>query len=363
MAVTLSASASVQPRDGRRQQDRGSAAAVAPSAQAGSRTARRDERRAIWAIGRYGSVAGYRIAGHGQFGRLTCGETTFAGMSACGELVVGQRRWCRAFRFGFSHTHQRATLIQPPIRLTGFFDQALVRTSSERTPPPRRPRAGQTPEGQPTNGAYDTHTSGNHPGQRVAPVQMTGAEAVVRSLEELGVDLIFPGSGGAVLPVYTTRCSAPAKLRHVTVPPRAGRRAHGQRLCPRHRPRRRHDGHLRARRDQPIVTRWPTPDGLHPPSPSPGRWAAGLIGTDAFQRSDITGITMPIPSTTSWSATVTTSPARSPGVPHRRHRAPGTVSSGHQGRPGETTSVWPPRPSAGLPGRPCGRGGSECRPS
>ena len=66
-------------------------------------------------------------------------------------------------------------------------------------PATRAPEAGQTPVAQPTNGAHDSHTSGQHAGQRVAPVQMTGAEAVVRSLEELDVDLIFGIPGGAVL--------------------------------------------------------------------------------------------------------------------------------------------------------------------
>ena len=38
--------------------------------------------------------------------------------------------------------------------------------------------------------------------KRIAPHQLTGAQAVIRSLEELDVDVIFGIPGGAVLPVY-----------------------------------------------------------------------------------------------------------------------------------------------------------------
>ena len=51
---------------------------------------------------------------------------------------------------------------------------------------------------------------------RVPPHQLTGAQAVVRSLEEMGVDLIFGIPGGAVLPVYDPLYDS-EKLRHVLV--------------------------------------------------------------------------------------------------------------------------------------------------
>ncbi|WP_269199341.1 thiamine pyrophosphate-binding protein, partial [Mycobacterium avium] len=38
--------------------------------------------------------------------------------------------------------------------------------------------------------------------KRIGPEQVTGAQSVIRSLEELGVEVIFGIPGGAVLPVY-----------------------------------------------------------------------------------------------------------------------------------------------------------------
>ena len=52
--------------------------------------------------------------------------------------------------------------------------------------------------------------------KRIAPHQLTGAQAVIRSLEELDVDIIFGIPGGAVLPVYDPLFDS-QKLRHVLV--------------------------------------------------------------------------------------------------------------------------------------------------
>ena len=46
--------------------------------------------------------------------------------------------------------------------------------------------------------------------------RLTGAQAVIRSLEELDVDVIFGIPGGAVLPVYDPLFDS-QKLRHVLV--------------------------------------------------------------------------------------------------------------------------------------------------
>jgi acetolactate synthase-1/2/3 large subunit len=69
--------------------------------------------------------------------------------------------------------------------------------------------------------------------KRISPHQLTGAQAVIRSLEELDVDVIFGIPGGAVLPVYDPLFDS-QKLRHVMFPPRAGRRP-AQRIRARHR--------------------------------------------------------------------------------------------------------------------------------
>jgi acetolactate synthase-1/2/3 large subunit len=77
-------------------------------------------------------------------------------------------------------------------------------------------RAPESGDAAPTNGHHTSHPAKSPAPKRVAPQQMTGAEAVVRSLEELGVDLIFGIPGGAVLPVYDPLFDS-QQLRHVLV--------------------------------------------------------------------------------------------------------------------------------------------------
>ncbi|NLG54654.1 MAG: acetolactate synthase large subunit, partial [Rhodococcus sp.] len=50
----------------------------------------------------------------------------------------------------------------------------------------------------------------------LAPERVTGAQSVVRSLEELEVDTVFGIPGGAVLPVYDPLFDS-KKVRHVLV--------------------------------------------------------------------------------------------------------------------------------------------------
>jgi len=57
-------------------------------------------------------------------------------------------------------------------------------------------------------------TAGPAQPKRIAPHQLTGAQAVIRALEELDVDTIFGIPGGAVLPVYDPLFDS-QKLRHV----------------------------------------------------------------------------------------------------------------------------------------------------
>ncbi|MCB0925159.1 MAG: acetolactate synthase large subunit, partial [Mycobacterium sp.] len=81
-----------------------------------------------------------------------------------------------------------------------------------------QPSAGHAP----TNGAQqstsDSASDSATPPRpaTVPPQQITGAEAVVRSLEELGVELIFGIPGGAVLPVYDPLFDS-QQVRHVLV--------------------------------------------------------------------------------------------------------------------------------------------------
>lgn len=56
----------------------------------------------------------------------------------------------------------------------------------------------------------------------VAPERVSGAQSVVRSLEELGVEVVFGIPGGAVLPVYDPLLDS-RKVRHVLVRHEQGR--------------------------------------------------------------------------------------------------------------------------------------------
>ena len=129
--------------------------------------------------------------------------------------------------------------------------------------------------------------------QRVAPIQLTGAQAVVRSLEELGVDTIFGIPGGAVLPVYDPLFDS-EKLRHVLVRHEqgAGHAASGY-------------AHATGKVGVMMATSGPGATNLVTPLADAqmdsvpvvaitGQVGRALIGTDAFQEADISGITMPI---------------------------------------------------------------------
>ncbi|MGK2879693.1 MAG: acetolactate synthase large subunit [Mycobacterium sp.] len=129
--------------------------------------------------------------------------------------------------------------------------------------------------------------------KKVAPVQLTGAQSVVRSLEEIGVELIFGIPGGAVLPVYDPLYDS-LKLRHVLVRHEqgAGHAASGY-------------AHATGKVGVMMATSGPGATNLVTPLADAqmdsipvvaitGQVGRGLIGTDAFQEADISGITMPI---------------------------------------------------------------------
>ncbi len=122
---------------------------------------------------------------------------------------------------------------------------------------------------------------------------MSGADAVVRSLEELGTDIVFGLPGGAVLPLYDALFNA-KKLRHVLVRHEqgAGHAAEGYAVAS-------------GRVGVCIATSGPGATNLVtaladayldsvPMVAITGQVGSPLIGTDAFQEADIRGITMPI---------------------------------------------------------------------
>jgi acetolactate synthase I/II/III large subunit len=123
-------------------------------------------------------------------------------------------------------------------------------------------------------------------------VQLTGAQALIKSLEQEGVDTIFGLPGGAILPVYDPLIDS--TIRHILVRHEqgAGHMAEGYALAT-------------GRPGVAMVTSGPgatnivTPIGNAHMDSTPlvvitGQVATAAIGTDAFQECDITGITMGI---------------------------------------------------------------------
>jgi acetolactate synthase I/II/III large subunit len=123
-------------------------------------------------------------------------------------------------------------------------------------------------------------------------MEITGAQAVMRSLEALGVDTVFGYPGGAILPAYDPLIDA--DLRHVLVRHEQGAIHMAE-------------GYAQAtgRVGVCIVTSGPAATNLvtgladaHmdsvPVLAITGQVATSAIGSDAFQEADVTGITMPI---------------------------------------------------------------------
>ncbi|MFM2321106.1 MAG: hypothetical protein RL612_253 [Actinomycetota bacterium] len=122
---------------------------------------------------------------------------------------------------------------------------------------------------------------------------LTGAQAIVRSLENLGIDTIFGLPGGAILPTYDPLMDS-SKIRHILVRHEqgAGHAAEGYASA---------TGKLGVC----IATSGPGATNLVtaiadaymdsvPLLAITGQVGSTLIGTDAFQEADIVGITMPI---------------------------------------------------------------------
>ena len=123
-------------------------------------------------------------------------------------------------------------------------------------------------------------------------MRMTGAEAVMRTLEALGVDTIFGYPGGAIMPAYDTLIEA--GLTHILVRHEQGaiHMAEGY-------------AHATGKVGVCLVTSGPAATNLVtgltdammdsiPVLALTGQVASTAIGTDAFQEADVTGITMPI---------------------------------------------------------------------
>jgi len=194
------------------------------------------------------------------------------------------------------------------------------------------------------------------PNNVVPPTVMTGSQAIVRSLEELGVDDIFGLPGGAILPTYHPLMAS--SMNHILVRHEqgAGHAAQGYAM-------------VTGRVGVCIATSGPGATNLvtsimdaHmdsvPMVAITGQVSSGVIGTDAFQEADIVGITMPI---TKHSFLVTDPND----IPHVMAEAFHLASTGRPGpvlvdiakdaQVGQMTFAWPPK--VDLPGyRPVVRG-------
>jgi acetolactate synthase-1/2/3 large subunit len=122
---------------------------------------------------------------------------------------------------------------------------------------------------------------------------LTGAQALIRALEELGVDTVFGIPGGAILPVYDPLFDS-EKVHHILVRHEqgAGHAATGYAQA---------TGKVGVcmATSGPGATNLVTPiaDAYMDSVPLvaiTGQVASKAIGTDAFQEADICGITMPI---------------------------------------------------------------------
>jgi acetolactate synthase I/II/III large subunit len=125
------------------------------------------------------------------------------------------------------------------------------------------------------------------------PVRVTGAQSLVRSLEAVGVEVVFGIPGGTILPAYDPLLDS-TKLRHVLVRHEqgAGHAASGY-------------AHATGRVGVCMATSGPGATNLVTPLADAcmdsvpvvaitGQQSRALIGTDAFQEADICGITLPI---------------------------------------------------------------------
>jgi acetolactate synthase I/II/III large subunit len=123
--------------------------------------------------------------------------------------------------------------------------------------------------------------------------QITGAQALIRSLEVVGVDTVFGIPGGAILPAYDPLLDS-AAVRHILVRHEqgAGHAAQGYAMA---------TGKVGVcmATSGPGATNLVTPitDAYMDSVPIvaiTGQVPSKAIGTDAFQEADIRGITMPI---------------------------------------------------------------------
>jgi acetolactate synthase-1/2/3 large subunit len=128
----------------------------------------------------------------------------------------------------------------------------------------------------------------------VAPKRLTGAEIIWEALAAEGVDVVFGYPGGAIMPAYDAMLKYGDRIRHVLVRHEQGA-AHMA------------DGYARAsgKVGVAIATSGPGATNLVtgvatammdsvPCVFITGQVSSSLLGTDAFQETDVTGVTLPV---------------------------------------------------------------------
>ncbi len=140
----------------------------------------------------------------------------------------------------------------------------------------------------------DTQTKTQAKGQEPETRRVSGAEAVVLSLLEEGVDTMFGYVGGAIMPVYDVLYDYQDKLKHVMVRHEQGAIHAAQ-------------GFARISRKVGVCLATSGPgatnlitglaDAMLDSTPLvciTGQVTSGLLGSDAFQETDVVGISMPV---------------------------------------------------------------------
>jgi len=151
---------------------------------------------------------------------------------------------------------------------------------------------GTAATGAAQNGPAEPADSRAHVGS-TSRVRATGAQALVYALEQVGADIVFGIPGGAVLPAYDPLLDS-EKIRHILVRHEqgAGHAATGY-------------AQATGRVGVCMATSGPGATNLVTPIADAymdsvplvaitGQVATTMIGTDAFQEADISGITLPI---------------------------------------------------------------------
>jgi len=135
------------------------------------------------------------------------------------------------------------------------------------------------------------------------PLKVTGSEAVILSLLEEGVEVIFGYPGGAIMPIYDALYDYDKKLTHILTRHEQGA-AHAA------------EGYAKITGKAGVCFATSGPGATNlitgiadamidsiPMVCITGQVASPLLGTDAFQESDVLGISMPV---TKWNYQITT---------------------------------------------------------